>query len=255
MKKVFIALCLIVFTTSGCKKESSNPSDNKTCKIVSASFNNSTPKVYQTTYLNDNLKEFNSTTDRVVFTYNSSNNLIKKEYFDLGDAQVKYTSDYTVNSSGQIAEQKSYYFYNGELRYDGKIDFSYSGTRLTGLKYTGAMQEDLGEISFTWSGENITEYYLGATKYSITYDLAKLNRFSDQFKDFIFFDLYGSPGISQFFAGINKVIFLSKNPVVSVKREGDNVGTAITYLYDSNNLFGTITFDNLTIWEFSYSCD
>ncbi len=120
MKKVQILIIVAILSLISCSTEDTNSTgENPTgetptgenpagenpeaadCNISAVTYGfYSGSKVYTTTYTGENLTELTSDEDRVVLTYDSQNNLTKKEVYQLGNSQVQFKSQFASNSIG-----------------------------------------------------------------------------------------------------------------------------------------------------------
>lgn len=121
LKFISIAFAILLFTGCSSDDSSDNINPNQSCKIFKITYGfGSGHQVFNVVYDNDKIIEFVSNSKKVVFTYNSSSQLTKKETFDLNNNQVVFKSEFVSNSNGQIMERKNWDSYNGNLIYAGK---------------------------------------------------------------------------------------------------------------------------------------
>lgn len=254
------ALALILLTAFNCSSNDDNSEtsnlnqQNKECKIAKITYGfSSGNRIYTATYTGNNIAQLTSNVDKVVFTYNSNNQLIKKEIYNLSNNQIIFKSEFTPNSNGQIIEQRNWDLYNGNLTYTGKETYQYSGNRLIEILDYNVNNTTIDDKTvLEWTGENPTKLKLYdenntlECETAIFYDLVTENKFNSTFKYFMFQDIFDED--------FNTYLFLGKNNVKSTT----NSCSTNTLNYNISNTLENLTNEikqgNNSLYKFEYSC-
>jgi len=250
---LFTSILFFIISCSSSDDEQTN-TNTQNCKISKISYGYfSGTRVYNTVYSNGNLTELISNIDKIIFTYDNNNFLIKKEFYDIGNAQVQFRTLFTSNPSGQIVEQKSWEFYNNNLLYTGKETFTYIGNKLSEIKNYALDDTTIQEkIIFEWTNDNPTKLKLYDAnnilecENTISYDLSKENKFNSTFKYFAFQDIYDED--------FNTFQFLGKNIVTSHTNLCSSDIDNYNYSFYSNGLTDQVNLNGNMLWKFEYSC-
>jgi hypothetical protein len=260
MTKKLFTLTAILIALISCNKNNNgnNNGQNTNCKITSITYDFSpSPRTYNATYVGNNLTELVSTVNKTIFTFNSSNQITKRETYDIGNPQVQQKTEYTYNSNGNLTEENNYEYFSGSLNATSKFTYSYSGNKRTEmLIYSNGGTTYDGKYTYTWTGDNIT----ALTNYSNTntidcinnfvFDLNKTNSFYSNFPNFYIQDLYDED--------LTHVYFLSKNQMTTNSSQCPTLETDNwTYTYNTSNLTKIVKINNgsIPMWTFNYSCD
>jgi len=259
MTKIRILFLATLLPLISCSTDDNNPTGENPqaadCKISAITYGfYSGDIVYSAAYSGENITELTSNVDKVVFTYDAQNHLTKKEFYDIGNSQVKFKTEFTTNYSGQITEQRNWEFYSGSLQYTGKKSFSHNGNKLTQI-----IDYDVDDISiqnklvYQWTGDNPTklsvynENDLLECANTIAYDLTKENKFNLTFPYFVFQDIYDED--------FQLYMFLGKNIITSTTNscsgETDNYNTNLL----SNELIDNVKRNGDLLWKFLYNCE
>ncbi len=260
MKKIKILLAATLFLSLiSCSSDDENILDEnpqvENCKISTITYGFfSGNRVYSATYNGDNLTQLTSSVDYVVFTYNSQNHLIKKEFYNNGNSQVQFKSEFTTNSSGQIIEQKNWEFYSGSLQYTGKETFAYNGNKISEIvDYYIDDATIQGKLVYEWTGNNPTklsvydENNVLECENTITYDLTKENKFNSTFSYFSFQDIYDED--------FNLYQFLGENVITNTTNSCSGDTDIYDIILQSNGLVDNVELNNDLLWEFEYNCE
>lgn len=255
MNKIkILTLTLLVSLFSCTKDDDTEPQNqNQNCKISKITYGYlSNDNVYNVVYENNKIKEFVSNTEKVIFTYNSSGNLSKREFFDIGNPQVLFRTEYTSNTNGQIIETKSWEYYNNVLEYTGKETYTYSNSKLVEINdYDNDDVTIDTKLEFIWTNDNPTTLNVrdgnGTLECSNTlvYDLNKVNTFNSTFENFMFYDIYVE----------NLYQFLGKNTLISTTNGCSNDTDNYFYTLLSNGLTDNVTLNGSQLWKFEYTCE
>lgn len=260
-KKLYtITMMSLVLVTIGCSsdeettKETNTPTPNSTCEITKITYGTYYGnKQYTTTYTNGNLVKLTSTENNFVFTYNTKNELIKREEFTVGSSQITTKEEYTLNTNGQITEVKQWDTYNGNLIYVGKDVLKYNGNKLIEvLDYNEDNTTVEGKHTFEWTGENPTKmkvYNENNTlecETTITYDLSKDNKFNSSYRYFMFQNVMDDDS--------NLYMFLGKNLITTTKNSCSNETQSYNYNLLGNGLVNTLNINGKMNMEFDYNC-
>lgn len=211
-------------------------------------------RVYIASYSGENLSELTSNVNKFVFTYNAQNHLTKKEFYDLGNSQVQFKSEFTTNSSGQIKEERNWEFYSGSLKYTGKKTYMYDGNKLTQITSYDLDDSTIeGNHFLEWTGDNPTklsvydENDVLECENTVAYDLTKENKFNFTFPYFSFQDVYDED--------FQLYLFLGKNVVTNTTNScsGDTENYNMSLL--SNGLIDNVKTNGDLLWEFEYDCE
>lgn len=256
----YFSFLLAISLVISCKKETTNI-DTSLCKLQTVTYNDETQTSYNVTYTNNLITELKSPIDKITFTYDGNNNLVKKEWVERNTNQLVYKVEFTVNTQGQIMEEKQTVFSANTIVNIGIFKYTYNANKLIETKWYDDLGNAKGFAYFTWTGDNPTTYSTtniatGSTATAvITYDLNKENLFNTQFKDFMFYDL--SRLINFYNEGYYNYIFLAKNTIKTVKQSSLINTDTLTHSFNSNNLPITI-YTNSTrprnVWKFTYDC-
>lgn len=242
-------------SSSDDNSDSPNPNQpNKECKISKITYGfSSGNRIYTVTYTGNNITQLTSSVDKLVFTYDSNNQLIKKEIYNLSNNQIIFKSEFTPNSNGQIIEQKNWDLYNGSLTYTGKETYNYSGYKLIEIVDYSSNNITIDDKTvLEWTGENPTKLklYNGSNilecETVISYDLTIENKFNSAFKYFMFQDIFDED--------FNTYLFLGKN---NVKSSTNSCSTNTSNYNISNtveNLINEIKQGNNSLYKFEYNC-
>lgn len=258
LKTTVFALTLLTTLNCSSGNDDSDIPDinhpNKECKISKITYGfSSGNRVYTAIYTGNNLTELKSNVDKVVFTYNSNNQLIKKEIYNLSNNQVVFKSEFTPNSNGQIIEQKNWDLYNNNLIYTGKETYQYNGTKLIEITDYSSNNTTIDDKTvLEWTGENPTKLklYNGNNTLEcetvISYNLTKENKFNNTFKYFMFQDILDED--------VSSYLFLGKNNLKSTANSCSN--TMVNYIINNNtdDYITEIKRGNSSMYKFEYSC-
>lgn len=264
MTKFKILFVAIVLSLTSCSKDDTNTIEEKTteenpqagsCKISEITYGFfSGDEVYTAIYSGENLTELISSVNKVVFTYNAQNHLTKKEYYDTGNSQIQFKSEFKTNSGGQITEQRNWEFYSGSLQYTGKEIFIYNGSELTQITSYDTDDTTIeGKFIYEWTGDNPTKLsiYDGndalECENNIVYDLAKENKFNATFPYFAFQDIYDED--------FQLYLFLGKNVVTSTTNSCSGGTNNFNISLQSDSFLDNVRLNGDLLWEFEYGCE
>ena len=258
-KKIFILTAFLIALISCNKNNNGNNNGQITnCKITSIIYDFSpSPRTYNATYVGNNLTELVSTVDKTIFSFNSSNQITKRETYDIGNLEVQQKTEYTYNSNGNLTEEVNYEYFSGALNATSKFTYTYNGSKRTEmLIYSNGGTTYDGKNTYNWTGDNIS----ALTHYSNTntidcvnnfaFDLTKTNSFYSNYPNFYIQDLYDED--------LTHVYFLSKNQLTTISSQCPTLETDNwTFTYNSSNMMKIVKINNGTIpyWTFNYSCD
>jgi hypothetical protein len=280
-----IILAPVVLLLS-CKKGDETPDNTvdptvpqDTCKISQIIF---TPQLgggsygfiqADITYNNNNISQITYPGNgKILFTYDASNHLIRKAYYFAGNPQIMESHTYTDSRLYPLPSQQwinsvDSNFYSGFFQPTGSTVFRYNGltdsnvvTQIT----SNNSNVDFKEINLTWAnGDPVSITFNDPSLSSplvtnITYDVTKVNKFSQVFRQFMF---QGIGNSGELFDGYSKYMlfhFISKHMVTSVASSGApyyELAGNFTYTYNSKGLVKETKLNGVTILTFSYTCD
>lgn len=258
MTKSITLFIATLFLLISCREYNNNPIDEnpqaESCKIATITYGYfSGNKVYTATYSGENLIELTSIASKVVYTYNSQNHLIKKDFFDIGDSQVKFRTEFTANSNGKIIEERNWLFESGNLQYTGKYTYRYNADKIAEIiNYAIDDTTIQGKLVFEWTGENPTKLLVFDVnnilecENTFIYDLTRENKFNSIFEYYSFQDIFD--------ADINLYFFLGENVIVntiSCSGDTDVYNSTLT----SNGLLDNVNLNGDLRWRFEYNCE
>jgi hypothetical protein len=275
MKLLFLILPVFLFS---CTKDPDITTPPVTdCKLLTVNFDTSAGKFYNLKYDSNKIVQLTLTTDpqtKMVYTFNSLNQFIKREDFNnndnLGANLVRHRFEHIYDASNKIIRSNiSLQSYSGGvalgLKFHGYNLYSYSTGLLSEIKsYSPFNGVDIymGRTTFTWLNDDlmsITSYAQNGSTDEIvnfTYDLSKENKFDSVLKYFYIQEI-GEGGFPM--EGIRR----SKHVLTSSTQHRPSGPITYTRSYQTTfnsrgfiksikeNAFGTSYY----IFSFTYSCD
>ena len=284
-RSVIIILAPVLLLIS-CKKGDETPDNTvdptipqDTCKIRQIIF---TPQLgggsygfiqADFTYNNNNISQITYPGNgKIVFSYDAQNHLTRKAYYFAGNPQIMESHTYTSSRLDplpwpQWINSVDSNFFSGFFQPTGSTVFRYSSvpdsnvvTEIT----SNNSNVDFEKINFTWANGDpvsITFDDPNLTRpltTNITYDVTKVNKFSQMFRQFMF---QGIGNSGELFDGYFKYMlfhFIGKHMVTSVASNGQpyyELAGNFTYTYNSTGLVKETKLNGVTILTFSYTCD
>jgi len=256
MMKTFVLL-LILPLALGCNKQKLS-----NCKITKITMGYvGTNLEYSVVYSGKNIIALLRDDEKYTFTYDASDNMVKKERFDLIANKLLTREDLAYNSSGQILNYK-YYSYadsaNGEL-WENR-DYSYSDSKLSEIRrfIKGNSQVFNWVVRINWKGGNpsTSSIYdtsgrqtgcLNPTKYIVE---NKENKFNELFPQFRYLDLIAGEDVS--------FIYLTKNILTQINypcQAQPNDKIDFRYVFNEKGLITEIYRDQYLLRKFEYVRD
>ena len=161
MKKTNLLLLLILtISILSCSSDNDeNPQiPNQTCKISQINYNFfSGDNVFNSSYNGNLLSSLTSSEEKVEYTYDSNNHLILKEFYEIGNPQVLFKSEFITDTQGNVIEVKHFEYYNNSLQYNGKHTYHYNGNKLIEIKNYALDNTTIeGRFTLDWTGNNPT---------------------------------------------------------------------------------------------------
>ncbi len=225
------------------------------------------------TYNNNNISQITYPGNgRIVFSYDAFNHLTRKAYYFAGNPQIMESHTYTGSwpyplPYTQWVNSVDSNFYSGFFQPTGSTVFYYNSvpdSNVISQITSNNSNVDFEDIRFTWSNGDPVKITFNDPSLStplvtnITYDVTRVNKFSQMFRQFMF---QGIGNSGELFDGYSKYMlfhFISKHMVTSVASSGQpyyELAGNFTYTYNAKGFVKETKLNGVTILTFSYTCD